>query len=465
MKRFTKALLLPATLFLSCTVFAQTAEGDWDRATRYWNHQKYNAAQHHYDAWLAANPDAANSEVALARYRSTACAIQLQHQDASTRVQAFETAFPEHPLVRQARWDFANYLYRKRDWNDAAAAFDSLNTLRMTAEQKLEMQFKRGHALFEMERYDDARLDLFAVMEAGEAAGAFEKPARYYFSHISYLKGQPQVALEGFESLKDDPKLKRVVPIYVAQLLHETEQYDRLIDYAPVVFADGIELSKAQRADISRLVGDALYRRQNFNDALPYLEEAYHATRGMGRTRDFAYQMGYTYFQAQEHLKALTCFALVVREADEMAQLAHYHTAACYLALEEKEKAKLGFKKAAELDHDAGIQEDALFSYAKLAYELTFNPFDDAVVAIERYLKEYPNSRRKDEAYGFLLEVYMSSKDYDRALDALDQIETKTPDVKKGVPARRLQPGRRAVPCSELHRVPGLLRSRPHLPH
>ena len=431
MKRFTKALLLPATLFLSCTVFAQTAEGDWDRATRYWNHQKYNAAQHHYDAWLAANPDAANSEVALARYRSTACAIQLQHQDASTRVQAFETAFPEHPLVRQARWDFANYLYRKRDWNDAAAAFDSLNTLRMTADQKLEMQFKRGHALFEMERYDDARLDLFAVMEAGEAAGAFEKPARYYFSHISYLKGQPQVALEGFESLKDDPKLKRVVPIYVAQLLHETEQYDRLIDYAPVVFADGIELSKSQRADISRLVGDALYRRQNFNDALPYLEEAYHATRGMGRTRDFAYQMGYTYFQAQEHLKALTCFALVVREADEMAQLAHYHTAACYLALEEKEKAKLGFKKAAELDHDAGIQEDALFSYAKLAYELTFNPFDDAVVAIERYLKEYPNSRRKDEAYGFLLEVYMSSKDYDRALDALDQIQTKTPDVKK----------------------------------
>ena len=56
--------------------------------------------------------------------------------------------------------------------------------------------------------------------------------------------------------------------------------------------------------------------------------------------------MGYTYFQAQEHLKALTCFALVVREVDEMAQLAHYHTAACYLALEEKEKAKLGFKKA-----------------------------------------------------------------------------------------------------------------------
>ena len=274
MKRFSKVLLLSAGLVLSGSAFAQPSDGDWDRATRYWNHQKYNAAQHHYDAWLAGHTNAANSEVALALYRSTACAIQLQHQDAAERVHAFEAAFPEHPLVRQARWDFANYLYRKRDWKDAALAFDSLNTLRMSADQKLEMQFKRGHALFELERYDDARLDLFAVMEAGETAGNFEKPARYYFSHISYLKGQPQVALEGFESLKDDPKLKRVVPIYVAQLLHETEQYDRLIEYAPVVFADGIDLSKSQRADISRLVGDALYRRQSFSEALPYLEEA-----------------------------------------------------------------------------------------------------------------------------------------------------------------------------------------------
>lgn len=430
MKRIQQTLLASvASLMLTAPLWGQ--QDGWDKATTYWEHQKFSAAQHHYDAWLTEQTDAGNAQVALAMYRATSCAIQLQHQDAAERVHAFGEAYPEHPLVRQANWDFANYLYRKRDWKDAAAAFDSLNTLRMSDAQKLEMQFKRGHSRFELEDYEAARLDLFAVMEGGEEAGAFGQPARYYFSHISYLKGQPQVALEGFESLQDDPKLKRVVPIYIAQLLHETEQYDRLIAYAPVVFSEEIDLSNSQRADISRLVGDALYRRQKFNEALPYLEEAYHATRGMGRTRDFAYQMGYTYYQAQEHLKALTCFALVVREEDEMAQLAHYHTAACYLALDEKEKAKAGFKKASELDHDAGIQEDALFSYAKLAYELTFNPFDDAVVAIERYLEQYPDSRRKDEAYGFLLEVYMSSKDYDRALAALEQIQTKTPDVKK----------------------------------
>lgn len=434
MTRITTAffICLASHLGMRSTATAQDWKTtDWDRATDCWEHQKFSAAQHHYEQWAQAHPHAPASQRALADFRIASCSIELQHHDAEERVQAFNQTYPEHPLGRQAQWDFANYLYRKRDWKDAAAAFDGLNTLRMKPEQKLELQFKRGHALFEMEAYDQARLDLFAVMEAGEAAGMFREPAQYYFSHISYLKGQPQVALEGFEALIDAPSVKNVVPIYIAQLLYETEQYERLIAYAPTVFSASIELSESQRTDIARLVGDALYRQQEYAQALPYLEEAYHATRGEGRTRDFAYQMGYTYYRTGEHLKALNCFALVVRAEDEMTQLAHYHTGACYLALGEKEKAKPAFKKASEFDDDAYIQEDALFSYAKLAYELTFNPFDDAVVAIERYLKEFPSSRRSDEAYGFLLEVYMGSKNYDRALDALGQIQVKTPDVKK----------------------------------
>ena len=38
----------------------------------------------------------------------------------------------------------------------------------MKPAEKLEQKFKRGHALFELEEYDQARLDLFAVMEGGE---------------------------------------------------------------------------------------------------------------------------------------------------------------------------------------------------------------------------------------------------------------------------------------------------------
>ena len=73
---------------------------------------------------------------------------------------------------------------------------------------------------------------------------------------------------------------------------------------------------------------------------------------------------------------------------------------------------------------DLGIQEDAFFHYAKLAYGLSFNPFDDAIVAFETYLEQFPSSPRRDEAYRFLLraQVHMTSRDYERALAALGNI-------------------------------------------
>ena len=178
-------------------------------------------------------------------------------------------------------------------------------------------------------------------------------------------------------------------------------------------------------------MGDAYYRQQRFKASLPYLEEAYIFSRGRDRTREFAYQMGYVYYKEKAYRKALNCFTLSVREEDSMAQNGMYHMADCYLSLGEKDKARTTFKKASQLDFDRDIQEDALFSYAKLAYELTYNPFDDAIGAVERYLRDFPESKRKEEAYGFLLEVYMSSKNYDRALEALELIQEKTLPVQQ----------------------------------
>lgn len=435
LKLFLAGALLVATQAPSIAQDAASSSWDtndqlWQDATAFWEHEKYSNALFSYEDWFGNQANQERTECGQALYRIAFCSIQLQQADASNRVNEFKTLYPENPLGQKLQWELANYFYRKRDWNDAVDAFNGLNTLRMDKAEKLERKFKRGHSHFELEDYDDARLDLFAVMEGGEDAGKFQLPSKYYFSHISYLRGQSQVALEGFQSLEGYDQFQNVVPIYIAQLLHETEQFEALIDYAPKVMHPDFDIRETQRADVARLVGDALYRMQDFDSALPYLEEAYHFSRGSDRTREFSYQMGFTYYRSQSYRKALNCFTIVVRDEDEMGQLALYHMADCYLGLGQRDKARTTFKKASELKFDEEVSEDALFSYAKLAFELTYNPFDDAITAIERYLREYPNSERTDEAYGFLLEVYMSSKDYDRALSALSLIKDKTPQVR-----------------------------------
>ena len=433
---------IPALLFLVLFIPQLTVYGQWDQsafdsdrlwiqAETEWEHHQYGSAMNLYQQWLRSDDQNKPTSSALAQFRIAACAIELQHEDAENSIRSFMESYPESPLVQEAQWLFANFLYRKRQWNDCIAAFEAIRTTRMRPAQKRELQFKKGHAQFELEQYEEARLDLYAVMEHPEEAGKFAANAQYYFSHISYIKGQPQVALSGFQSLESDPEFAQIVPIYIAQLLHETAQFDALIAYAPNVLHEDSRINEVQRADVSRLVGDAYYRQQRFKEALPYLEESYKFSRGRDRTREFAYQMGYVYYQEKEYRKALNCFTLSVREIDVLAQNGMYHMADCYLSMGEKDKARTTFKKTSELDFDTEIQEDALFSYAKLAFELTYNPFDDAIGAVERYIRDFPNSKRKQEAYGFLLEVYMSSKNYDRALSALELIQEKTLPVQK----------------------------------
>ena len=38
--------------------------------------------------------------------------------------------------------------------------------------------------------------------------GPFLEPSTYYFSHIAYINGKPQVALEGFEAIADHSDFK-----------------------------------------------------------------------------------------------------------------------------------------------------------------------------------------------------------------------------------------------------------------
>jgi hypothetical protein len=68
------------------------------------------------------------------------------------------------------------------------------------------------------------------------------------------------------------------------------------------------------------------------------------------------------------------------------------------------------------------LQEDALYNYAILCYKLNYNPYDEAIEAFELYLERYPNSKRKQDIYQYLVNVYSNTKNYKAALSALDNL-------------------------------------------
>ncbi len=400
----------------------------WDKANDAFEKNQFALAMNVFEEYIAISNNPNSERHVEAEYLSAICALNLYNKDAEYRIDAFIERYPESVYVQDALWEIGDHHYKRRHFNKAAAAFDQVNIRKLPKDQQRELRFKRGHSLFEEKNYEKARFDLFEVMKK---PGAFLEPATYYFSHIAYINNKPQVALEGFEDIANHPDFVDLVPVYIAQTLHATEQYSRLKNYGSDLLENTSGIEEDMRTEIARLVGDAFYKDQEFTDASPYLEVAWKGTRGPGRKAEFAYQVGYTRYRMGKWRDALDCLALTAREDDKLGQNAIYHMADCYIQLGQKDKARNAFGRAASKDYDQEIMEDALFSYAKLAFELSYNPFDDAITAFKTYIENYPNSVRHDDAYRFLLQVYLTSRDYERALDALDQIQDKDPTVQR----------------------------------
>ena len=425
--------LAPATLAIGLTAgcaVGHEASAQWTQATDHratelarakeaFNQQRYALALHAFESWIDDADKVESNDFVDASYHAAMSALALYHKDAVVRVKGFMADFPESPLALQAHWELANYHYKRKNYSRASEEFMGIRIRDLAKPKRDELRFKLGHCLFEREAFEKARVYLYDVLDV---EGEFQAPAQYYFSHIAYLNGQPQVALDGFERIADHPAFAELVPLYIAQLLHATGQFDRLKEYAPPLLDESSGLDEESVAEVAHLLGDAWYRDGAFETASPYLELAWEGTDGPGRGPEFAYQMGYTRYRLGEWRGALDCLPLATYGEDELAQNAAYHMADCYLELGDRARAKQAFRTASLPDFDLDIQEDAFFHYAKLAFELSFNPFDDAIVAFESYLTQFPASPRRDEAYRFLLQVHMTSRDYERALGVLDNI-------------------------------------------
>ena len=57
-----------------------------------------------------------------------------------------------------------------------------------------------------------------------------------------------------------------------------------------------------------------------------------------------------------------------------------------------------------------------------MQYELSANPFSNAISAFEKYINEYPKAARRSEAEQHLSDIYMTTRNYSAAIASLEKI-------------------------------------------
>lgn len=400
----------------------------YKEAVSLFEHEKFAAAQHKFEEYIVAQSDPQHALRVNSEYYRGICALYLLQKDAEFLLESFVREHPDSPWKREVYFELASFHYKNKSYKKALEWFEEVDVNHLTNDQKIAFFYKRGHARFETDDFTNARQDFFEVKGV---ESQYKQAAIYYYSHIAYTQEDLQTALEGFKVLEQDPNFSPIAPYYITQIYYKQKKYDELLAYAPAVL-DSAKTNTTKRVpEIARLIGDAYFIKEKYPEALPYLEQ-YHAGVPKNEiSREDYYQLGYALYRTNNFTNAIDAFSKCDGESDELYQLATYNMADCYLKLEKKEYARNAFAQASEMEYNREIQEDAMFNYSKLSFELSYNPFHEAITAFEDYLNKYPNSARRDEAYEFLLNVYMKTRNYEKALASLDKIQNKDARVKE----------------------------------
>ena len=417
--------ILFIVLALCTTVYGQTSEkynseyAEFYRGEELFQKEQYGAARKTFRVFLDDFDKKNDPFYVKASYYEAISALELYNNDAITLLEAFNKNYPESIYKMDIYFRLGKFHFYKKKYEDAIVWFNKLSSSDLEEEDLEEFYFKLGYSYFKEEQLNNAR---DAFYEAKDGTTQYAKPSLYYYSHIAYQYRQYETALEGFLKLEEDEKFGKVVIYYIAQIYYLEGQYEKVTEYASRLSNNN---NVVNEQDLNHLIGDAYYRIGEYNKAVPYLEDY---NRAAQTTRDEDYTLGYAYYKSGRCEKSIRLFDRVTKVPDSLGQVAYYHIAECMLQANEKESARSAFEKAAFIDANDIIQEDALFNYAILSYQLDINPYGEAVEAFEMYLNKYPNSDRRDDVYQYLVNVYTSTNNYAKALTSLDKIPNK--DVK-----------------------------------
>lgn len=383
---------------------------------------QYGVAQRHFDLLARQDINTKDETRASAAYYAALCAMKLYNGDARGRVDKFAEEFQLSPLKNNLYFEYANFRFSLRQYSAAQAYYEKLDPFRLDDDRLHEYQFKYGYALMNQEKTAEA-LRLFFKLK--DANSKYAGSARYYYAHLLYVDSNYVEALNNFLPLQDDPSFGPLVPYYLAHIYYKLGNYSELLK----VGEELIEKATPGRApEIAKLMGDASYKLEDYKTAIKYLELA--KEKGAKFNQNDHYQLGFAYYQSRKYDLAIGSFNKILKGREDLRQKAYYQLGDCYIRTDRKQEAMTAFKAASDLKPSPEIREDAFFNYAKLTYELN-SPYRDAISTLNDFIEEFPKSSKSTEINRYLSNLYITTKDYDRALIALQKVGLESPETKE----------------------------------
>ena len=414
--------LFPGTLLAQQTKYYSSLSAEIQQAKELFNKNKFIAAQKKFET--IAKQVGTDSEVhSEAMFYQALCALRLENNNSRQLVGQFIDEHPESPYTNKAWFELGNYQFNEGQYGKMLRSYRKLKTAYLSKENQTKLHYQKGYAYFKTKKYQQAETEFNKIKDIKSIYAA---PAKYYWAHIKYVQEDYDAAISEFEKLRDNPAFATVIPFYMSQIYYKQGKYAEVVEFTVPLLS---KVEADQKPGLEKIIGSSYFHLKEFDKAIPHLENYFSATKS--RQRDENYMLGYCYYVNGDFEQAIGPLVFASKGKDELAQNAYYHLADSYINAGDKDKARVAFEAASEMDFNAGIKEDALFNFAKITYELSYSPFNETIKAFDKYISLYPDSERNDAAYDYLVKVYMSTSNYGDAIASIEKIRVKNTSVKR----------------------------------
>lgn len=375
-----------------------------------YSNKQYQAAQ---NIFQQVKRKAANEEIeANCAYYIANCAVRLNQLGADALMEEFVTDYPTSTKRNSAYKDVADYYFEQGKYPYALKWYEKVDEAGLSNAEKERYYFNMGYGLFTAKRYDQAKKYFNRVMDSK----TYGSQAKYYIGYMAYQGDDYEQANQYFNQIQDSKQLNDKLSYYQADMNFKLGKFDLALQQA----LEQLEKTRdpEEVSELHKIAGECLFNLKKYPEAVPHLE-AYKGKQGKWNNTDY-YMLGYAYYQQGNYESAIGQFNKIIDGNNSVAQNAYYHLAQCYLKTNKKQQALNAFRNAHQMEFDAQIQQDAMLNYAKLSYDIG-NPYESVPALLLSYLSKYPDSPNKQEIETLLVDSYITSKNYDAALQLLEK--------------------------------------------
>ena len=383
----------------------------------------YHQAQQQYAEVLQMTRQVSQPEWVEIRMRSelnfARAAVRLQQEKSEMLIIDFVKAYDPDPIANEAVLEAASYYYEQKEFAKAIEFYSLVDVNNLPESEQKDVLFKSGYALFVRQKWSPAKSYFERLIN--DRTVVYYYPSNYYHGLTHFYLENYDKALRSLKKAEDAKQYKNHIPYYIAQIQFAEEKYDDVIAYAiPLLKKPSVK----KKRELTLLIGQSYFEKQEYAKALPYLERYAEITKKM--SKETFYQIGYLQYQSANYKKAVEYFTEVSTVKSELGQNALYLLGDSHIKLGEKNDARNAFAAASRLDYDTETKVDAQWNYAKLSYELKY---DTEAIAVFQKIPSEDN--RHIEAQDYLSKMFLNTRDFNKALAILEKIPNRTTQMQE----------------------------------